>query len=45
MHIVDVGRDDMFIESELEPAVKRFRELLLEIMAEHFPHVGQEAPF
>ena len=45
LHIVNVERDTMYIESELEPGVKRFRELLLEIMDKHFPHVGQEAPF
>lgn len=43
--IRDVERDDMYIESELEPGIKRFRELLLSIMDTHFPHVGQEAPF
>jgi hypothetical protein len=45
LHIVNVDRDTMYIESELELGVKRFRDLLLEIMARHFPHVGQEAPF
>lgn len=43
--IVDVERDTMYIESELEPGILRFRTLLLEMMDKHFPHVGQEAPF
>lgn len=45
LHIVDVERDEMFLESELVPNVLRFRDLLLRIMDKHFPHVGQEAPF
>lgn len=45
LHIVDVERDDMFLESELVPNVLRFHDLLLRIMDKHFPHVGQEAPF
>ena len=45
LHIVDVERDDMFLEAELVPNVLRFRDLLLRIMEKHFPHVGQEAPF
>ncbi len=45
LHIVDVKRDVMFIESELVPNVLRFHDLLLRIMDKHFPHVGQEAPF
>ncbi len=45
LYIVVAGRDDMYIESELEPKIVRFRKLLLEVMENHFPHVGQEAPF
>lgn len=45
LHIVDVKRDVMFLESELVPNVLRFHDLLLRIMDKHFPHVGQEAPF
>ena len=45
LHIVDVERDEMFLEAELVPNVLRFRDLLLRIMDKHFPHVGQEAPF
>ena len=45
LHIVDVERDDMFLDNELVPNVLRFHDLLLRIMDKHFPHVGQEAPF